>query len=316
MTTILITGADGFVGKWLARALLARNHEVIGAVRDLALVDELPARWREWLQGVSWLELELGDERSIHRALARTYDMVFHLAAISSGAQARAQPLEAWRINCLGTCALLRALERQAAMPRFVLASTGEVYGAHPPHPARESDPTAPCSPYAASKLAAEVATLEYWRRTGGDVVLTRPFAQTGPGQRPEFVAAAFAERIQSAAAAGRDTVPVGNLDPIREFMDVRDMAEALIVVAEQGEPGNVYNIAAGASTRLSDLFRLIADEVGWEGRAVPDERLFRKADIPYLVGDGSRIARKGWVPRFELRTTIRDLLTFNDSSI
>ena len=90
------------------------------------------------------------------------------------------------------------------------MVSTGEVYGAGVDRPRREADPLLPCSPYAASKVGAEVAALEAWRRTGLRVVIARPFAHTGPGQSDRFVAPAFAARLRAARRAGASTVSDG----------------------------------------------------------------------------------------------------------
>ena len=306
---VLVTGADGFVGKWLCAELLARGHEVTGAARTREDSAAITASWREKLQGISWLPVELLDAQSVDQALETGPDAIVHLAAVASGAEAREDPVRAWQVNCLGTCRLVYALENRGQNCRLVFVSTGEVYGAGLRRPARESDPVLPSSPYAASKAAAEFTVLEYHRRLGGDVVVVRPFAQAGPGQRDQFVVPAFVHRIQRAKQAGEHEVRVGNLEPIREFLDVRDVAPALGLALERGESGAIYNIATGKGTSLKDLFQLTAEETGWVGRPVPDPALFRPGDIPYLVGDGSKLQSLGWEPAYDLRTTVRDVV-------
>ena len=150
---------------------------------------------------------------------------------------------------------------------------------------------------------------MEYHRRLGGDVIVVRPFAQTGPGQGPQFVVPAFLERIMAAKARGDDHVAVGNLEPVREFLDVRDVATALGMLIGRGEAGGVYNIASGDGITLQGLFELISKEVGWHGRAEADPALFRKGDVPYVVGDGGRLRSLGWSPRYDLASTIRDMI-------
>lgn len=306
---VLVTGADGFVGKWTCLALLEAGHEVHGGVRRLVDLGALPGEWRERLQAVRWVECELRSPGSADAALGGRPDVIVHLAAMASGAEARANPVGAWDINCLGTCELLYAMERAGLAARFILASTGEVYGRGLRRPASESDPVAPCSPYAASKAGAEVAALEFHRRTGGDAIIVRPFAQTGPGQRADFVAPAFARRIRAAREAGAGQITVGNLDPVREFLDVRDVASALVLLLTAGGAGEIYNIAQGSGLALVDLFNQLAELLDWHGRPVADPALFRAADIPMLVGDGSRLASLGWRARYDLRQTLSDLI-------
>lgn len=306
---IFVTGAGGFVGKWLCLELLSRGHEVLGAVRTPEDVDAIPDVWRDKLRDVSWLAVEMLDAVAVEEALRRRPDAVIHLAAVSSGSQARSQPVMAWGANVLGTCTLVYAMERLGIEARLVLASTGEVYGAELTRPARETDPVRPISPYAASKAAAEEAVMEYHRRLGSEVVIARPFAQTGPGQREQFVVAAFIHRILNAQREGASEVTVGNLEPIREFMDVRDVTAALSLLAESERADGVYNIATGAGTSLQELFALIRNEVGWTGEPHTDSQLLRKGDVPYLVGDGARIIELGWSPDYDLRATIRDTI-------
>lgn len=300
---VLVTGADGFVGRWVAAVLLDAGHEVLGGVRGAPL---LAPEWQERLAPVRWIPFVMGDRTSVDRALGTAPDAIAHLAAVASGAQARANPIDAWQANTLGTCELLYAMERRSSPARLLFASTGEVYGrVSGERPITEADPVAPCSPYAASKAAAEVALLESHRRRGADVIIARAFAQTGAGQRESFVVPALARRILEAQRSGAGEIPVGNLDPVREFVDVRDVASALHLLLERGESGAVYNVAAGRGVRLRDVFTRLAELIGWHGVARPDPALFRAADIPYLVGDGARLAALGWAARFDLTDTL-----------
>jgi GDP-4-dehydro-6-deoxy-D-mannose reductase len=300
---VLVTGADGFVGRWTAAALLEAGHEVLGGVRGAPL---LSPEWQSRLERVRWIPFVMADRTSVDRALATAPDAVAHLAAVASGAQARANPAEAWEVNTLGTCELLYAMERRGTPARLLFASTGEVYGrVSAERPITEADPVQPCSPYAASKAAAEEALLESHRRRGADVVIARAFAQTGAGQRDSFVVPALARRILDAQRRGAGEIPVGNLDPVREFVDVRDVAGALVLLLERAEGGGIYNVAAGRGVRLRDVFGRLAELIGWQGVARPDPALFRAADIPYLVGNGARLEALGWRPKYDLTETL-----------
>jgi len=249
--------------------------------------------------------MELADRGSIESALDAGPGAVLHLAAVASGAEARANPIGAWATNCLGTCELVYAVERARLSCRFLFASTGEVYGRTASAPSRETDPVAPCSPYAASKAAAEHAVAEVGRRTGLDVVIARSFAQAGPEQRPGFVVPALAGRILESVRRGEREILVGNLEPVREFLDVRDVAGALRVLLERGEAGGTYNVAAGRGVRLAELVDRLCGIIGWPVVTRSDPTLHRAADIPYLVGDGSRLADLGWRPAFKLDDTL-----------
>ncbi|HYK82967.1 MAG TPA: NAD-dependent epimerase/dehydratase family protein [Gemmatimonadales bacterium] len=316
--SVLVTGADGFVGRWLVRRLLADGREVVGAVRPAqspaVTGGELTPAERDL---VRWLPLELTDPASVARAAEPPYDAVVHLAAVASGSEARRDPGYAWTVNAGGTARVVEALaagQRRGgagADPIVLVVSTGEVYGTGGERrPRTERDPVAPCSPYAASKAGAELAALEAWRRTGLRVVVARAFAHTGPGQDPRFVVPAFAERLRLARHAGAPVVKVGNLDVVRDFLDVRDVVDAYVRLLAAGAAGEIYNVASGQGVALETLFFQLAALVG--GRPIPevDPDLMRGVDLPYLVGDATKLrAATGWAPRYSLDATLRDLL-------
>jgi GDP-4-dehydro-6-deoxy-D-mannose reductase len=303
---VLVTGADGFVGRHLVRRLRQAGHEVGAACRP----DSAPVRWE---QGVTPIALELTDDGSVAEALAYAADALVHLAAISSNREARENPGRAWEVNAAGTARLAEAVSRrreQGYDPVFLAVSTGEVYGVGGPGPRRESDELRPASPYAASKVAAEVAVLEVWRRTGLRVIIARPFTHTGPGQQPRFALPGFVERLRAAKAKGEPVVPTGNLEPVRDLLDVRDVVEAYLALLERGTPGEAYNVARGEGRSLAELFGMLADLVGVRAEPRPDPRYARSRDLPHLVGDSTKLRRAtSWTPRLSLDQTLRGLV-------
>src|SRR3989449_9173156 len=315
---VLVTGADGFVGRWVIRRLLGDGREVYGAVRPgqspapvPPAADLTPAE----REAVRWLPLELLDADSVRKVVDLPYDAVLHLAAISSGTEATRDPGYAWTVNAAGTARVVQVLAEAKrtgrADPVVLVVSTGEVYGAAPePRPRRETDPVAPCSPYAASKAGAELAGLEAWHRTGLRVIVARSFAHTGPGQDTRFVVPAFAERLRFAKRVQAPVVKVGNLEPVREFLHVRDVVDAYARLLVRGQPGETYNVASGQGISLEEVFFRLADLIG--ARPIPeaDPELVRGGDIFHLVGDAAKLrAATGWVPRYTLDDTLREVL-------
>lgn len=303
---ILVTGADGFVGGYLLPRLAAAGHEVIATARPGTEGHRAPA--------AAWVPMELDDSGSVAAALAEPVDAIVHLAAVASNSEARRDPGRAWAVNAAGTARLAAlAAELKAAGradPLFLLVSSGEVYGDGPPVPRSEDDRPAPRSPYAASKAGAELAVQETALRTGLRVIIARPFAHTGPAQSTSYVVPALARRLLDARAQRASAVRTGNLEPVRDILDVRDVVEAYLLLLERGQPGKVYNVARGEGVVLRDLFDRLARLVGVDASPEPDPALLRASDVPWLVGDSSRLhAATGWRPALTLEQTLKDVV-------
>jgi GDP-4-dehydro-6-deoxy-D-mannose reductase len=194
---VLITGASGFVGPHVARALAERGARVHGLGND---------RPSARLALESWQTADLSDEAGLEQAVAAVRpDAVIHLAGQSSAGRSFEQPVETFEANAVGTWRLLEAVRRTAPRARVLVAGSGEVYG---PQPAgsrvTEAAPFRPVSPYALSKAAADAMAEVASARLGLDVVRVRAFAHTGPGQRPPFVIPSWAQQIAAIEAGPR----------------------------------------------------------------------------------------------------------------
>ncbi|MBA3659240.1 MAG: NAD-dependent epimerase/dehydratase family protein, partial [Gemmatimonadales bacterium] len=224
---VLVTGADGFVGRHLVRELASAGHEPISAVRPGGRAPETGRT----------VALELESGASVADAVATWPDAIVHLAAVASGREARRDPVAAWAVNATGTARLIEASMRlrdsRNADPLVLIVSTGEVYGEGPGVPRVETDGLRPQSPYAASKVAAEFAALEAWWRTGLRVIVARPFPHTGRGQSPVYALPAFVARLREARATGKTEVDTGNLAPVRDLLDVRDVVRGYLALLD-----------------------------------------------------------------------------------
>jgi GDP-4-dehydro-6-deoxy-D-mannose reductase len=305
---LLVTGADGFVGRHLVRRLARDGHRIGAGCRPSGA----PVDWGG--ADVTVLPLELTDDGSVRQAVEFGPDAVVHLAAVASNPEALADPGLAWTVNAAGTARLAEALARRReegkGEGRLLVVSSGEVYGPGARIARREIDAVSPATPYAASKVGAELAGLEVWRRTGLPVIVARSFTHTGPGQDGRFVLPAFVARLREARATGKRRVRTGNLEPVRDLLDVRDVVEAYLLLLRSGEAGEIYNVARGEGTTVGELFRVLAELLGVPAEPEPDPALARRNDIPHLVGDSTKLRRAtGWAPVRTLQQTLRGLV-------
>lgn len=308
---IVVTGADGFVGGWLVRELLAAGHHVVGGVRVGGPPSLLPEAERLRVQ---WVEFDLLAPESVAALASHAADAVIHLAAVASGSDARYDPGYAWAVNAAGTARLCEAYGRKrqegGTDPLIVLVSTGEVYGDGRGRLLREDMAPAPRSPYAASKWGAEIAAFEAANRLGLRVLVARAFPHTGPGQSDKYVIPAIAQRLRTAKRIGAPVIKTGNLDPVRDLLDVRDVARAYRLLVERGRPGTVYNVSSGQGHALADVVTRMADLLGCRIIVESDQALLRANDISHLVGDPARLrAAVGFEPTIPLEQTLRELL-------
>jgi GDP-4-dehydro-6-deoxy-D-mannose reductase len=287
----LITGGKGFVGQWLAAHLKDCGDEVV-------VVD---------------VETDVADGVALRKVVTDAApEAIYHLAALTHVGESWDNPSLVLRVNVIGTAELLAAARSLARPPTVLVVSSAEVYGVVTPEqlPLDEATPTAPATPYAASKLAAEAVALQAWRGYGQPVIVVRPFNHIGPGQSPNFAVPALAKRIVEARRSGATSLRVGTLTTRRDFTDVRDVVVAYRLLIEHGVPGSTYNVCSGKDVAISE----VADDLLALARAdlelVTDPDLVRPVDVPVLQGDAGLLrAATGWVPSIPLATTLADVL-------
>lgn len=304
VSRVFVTGANGFVGPHLARALAARGDTVHGSG-----LGEAPAG----VPFARWTPLDVLEIEACTAALKDAKpDAIVHLAGQSSAARSFQDPEGTFRLNVVGTWNVLEAARRESPRARVLVIGSGESYGPQPEGTrVTEDAPFRPVSPYALSKAASDqlAATLATMHRL--EVIRTRSFAHAGPGQAPTFALPSFAKQIAAIERGHEDpVVKVGNLEVVRDLTDVRDVADAYALLLERGTPGRAYNVGRGEGVRLAEVAARLCAHARVPVRIEVDAARFRPADVPYLVSDTARLrSDTGWEPRRPLEDTLEELL-------
>lgn len=296
MPKALITGSAGFVGPYLARHLKSLGYEVWGA--SLA-----------GSAGEHYLPIALDVRRAGDVAHVMTEvgpDEVYHLAGISRPALDDVASF--YDVNLYGT---LHVLQGATAVGASVLVvSSAYIYGKHN-KPTDESTPLEPVNHYGVSKAAGDLAAISY-AVEGLQVVRARPFNHTGPGQSPDFVLPSLVHQV-SRIEMGLDPpiIKLGNVESVRDITDVRDIVRAYPLLLHKGKSGEAYNLATGHGISVRDLaeraLRLTKRPVEIEIEA----SRMRASDIPFLVGNASKVRKLGWAAKYTLDRTLRDMFDF-----
>ena len=309
---LLVTGVLGFAGRHLCETAALRGHEIVGS----GLEDPSHAQGVVGLSAYRVCDVRhLGEVEALYKELEP--EGVIHLAAQSSGAAAFHDPPATFQINAGGTLHVLEAARRREFAGPILAVTSSEAYGRIPlGRPADESSPLRPVSPYGVSKAAADAAAQMYAVAYGLKVVRARSFAHTGPGQTTEFVASAWAQQVAQAEARadagerGPFVIKIGNVDPVRDLGDVRDVVVAYLDLLERGRTGEAYNVCTGQGLKLRDLLEALRNMSRVPLGIESDPSRMRSVDIPYLVGDRKKIGVDvGWTPKRTLAQTLESLL-------
>lgn len=242
-------------------------------------------------------------------------DLIIHLAAQSSVSASWKDPSGTLRVNAGGTIHLLEALRSEQLTPRIVLVGSGEQYGmVHPEdNPIREECPFRPANPYAASKAAQDLYGYQYFVAYGLPILRARPFNHFGPRQTSTFVIANFARQIALIEAEKAEPVlSVGNLQARRDFLPVEDVVAAYLAIAEQGRPGEAYNIGSGQARSIRAMLDLLLTFARRSIQLREDPARLRPVDVPLLEADTSRLrADTNWRPAVQFESALQGTLNY-----
>jgi GDP-4-dehydro-6-deoxy-D-mannose reductase len=280
---VFVTGARGFVGRHVLERARSADLRVQSAHGDLREPDALDSQ--------------------IAHARPRA---VVHLAAARRGG-------DPWRALCHDvamTGAVLTAVARHTPGTPVLIPGSAAQYGMAAPRPLDENEPTAPVTPYGVAKSVLERAATAAALRGPVRVIATRSFNHIGPGQGLDAPAAQWARQLVEAETAGGGTIRAGNLDVVRDLLDVRDIADAYLALIRTQEAEGVVNVCSGVAVPMRCVAELVAGRATVSVSIERDPALARRVDPPHIVGDPSRLrALTGWTPTVSLEQSVADLV-------
>jgi len=282
---VLVTGCTGFTGRYVADALAHAGYAVIDAEH-------------------AGPQFDLTQPASVRAVVNEARpDYVIHLAALSFVGLNDASGFYA--VNAVGTTNLLEALAASKVNPRrVVIASSANVYGNATVEPIAETTPPAPVNHYAASKLAMEMMVRTYGDRLS--IVMTRPFNYTGVGQSVNFLV----PKLVAHFAQRRAFVELGNLDVVRDFSDVRAVAQAYLRLLAADVPEGVTNLCSGVGRSLRWVLEQLTELSGHSLEVRVNPEFVRASEVHRLVGSSSRMeGALGALPHRDFRETLAWML-------
>ena len=306
----LITGGGGFVGLHFVEYLQQNEPTADICVSDV--MEKLPCGFPQ----VNYIQLDLKEfAGTVHVLNNISPNYILHLASISSVAESWHKPQYCFYNNTNIFLNLMEAVRETGIEPRILSVGSSEEYGNYSIEemPLRESHGLHPCNPYAIARVSQELLSQLYSHSYGLDIVMTRSFNHIGPRQRDIFVISSFVKQLCMAAMRSRKAImEVGNIDIVRDFLDVRDVAYAYYLLLQKGANGEIYNVCSGNGVRLGDVIEKIASMLSVSVELKISQARLRPSDNMVIIGNNEKIKNElAWRPSYTLEQSLKDMICY-----
>jgi GDP-4-dehydro-6-deoxy-D-mannose reductase len=307
---ILITGGAGFIGSHLADFIVKKGFRdvYVGYWSGDSLENVAHLKGRARL-----VRLDINKSEAVRKFIARIKpDLIFHLAAQSYVTESWNRPKETLETNIIGTFNLYDAVIREGTNPVIITACSSAEYGTttRDEIPIKENKEFRPISPYAVSKIAQDMLSLQYNKSHGLNIIRARLFNTIG-ARKAGNACSDFAKGIAEVEAGLSDHLSVGNLEPVVDFTDVKDTVRALWLLYERGRPGEAYNICSGKGTKVGDIVKILVGMAKTGIKVEQERRRMRIVDDAIYIGDNKKLRSLGWKPQIRLEQSLREILDY-----
>ncbi len=312
---VLVTGAGGLVGSHMVELLHSQGHDVLGTYyKPTTDITELDS-------AISMMECDVRYYASVQKIIADFKpDQIFHLAAQSYPTVSWVRPQETMDTNINGTVNIFEAVKSVRVLdgsydPMVVVACSSAEYGQtlneiEDPYVV-ETAQLKPLHPYGVSKVGQDLLSFQYFMNDHIRCIRARIFNSTGT-RKVNDVTSDFTKRAVLAEKSGVYTLRVGNLETKRAIMDQRDLVNGLLLLAEKGIPGEVYNISSEYCYQMKDIVTMIEEQIGHKFTIEVDSKLLRPTDERIIIGNIDKLKRDtGWRQQISMKQTIADMLDY-----
>ena len=300
MKKALITGSEGFVGKYLRAELTANGYDVTG-------LDLVP--------GEKTVAVNLLEPEAVETLLKELQpEVIFHLAGQANVGLSWKIPAKTMEINIVAAVNLMEAARKECPGCSMVLVGSSDEYGNLREKGSSVSEETEmnPGTPYAISKIAQEQMGKAYAKAYGMRICMTRSFNHGGAGQKPGFMIPDFASGIVKVERGEADAVCVGNLTSRRDFTHVKDVVRAYRLIAEKGQPGEIYNVGSGKTCSAQEVLDRLIGMAKYPVTVRQDPARMRPSDTPVICCDHSKLTKDtGWEPEHGIEEILRETLEY-----
>jgi GDP-4-dehydro-6-deoxy-D-mannose reductase len=309
MSKYLITGGQGFVGNYLIKYLLDNYTRI-----EIYSISHTNSS--KIIKGVNYEIIDLLNTSDIERFILRIKpDFIFHLAAMSSVSQSWQNPAMSFSNNINIFINLLEAVRKSGIYCKILSIGSSEVYGIINSNeiPINEKHATNPISPYAVARVSQELISKVYIEGFKLKIILTRSFNHIGPGQDIRFAIPNFLkESINRVKQKSIAPIETGDLNIIRDFVDVRDVVVAYDLLIKSGQIGEIYNICSSYGISLKSITDKIKQLTGIKNEFITKSELIRPIDNPIIIGDYSKLKKTvGWKPTISIDESLKEMYIY-----
>jgi GDP-4-dehydro-6-deoxy-D-mannose reductase len=312
---ILITGACGMMGSHMID-----YYNALGKDKVHGTFYKPTTNLNEYAHKAFMQECDVRYYHNVHKIISDIKpNIIFHLAAQSYPTVSLIRPQETMEINVTGTINVFESIKEikrtdENYDPKVIVACSSAEYGSSLTFdnvPIKEDVCLEPLHPYGVSKVAQDLLSYQYFVSDGIKTIRSRIFNTTGP-RKTNDVTSDFVKKAIQIERGAPNIFKVGNIESKRAITDVRDLNDALVLLAEKGKPGEVYNISGTKVYQVKDLIGIIEDIMGIQLNIEVDKNLLRPTDEPIIYGDSTRLIKDtGWQQKYSIEQTISDMINY-----